>query len=507
MKRITLATLMVVLVTAATFAQKGQNPKGLYHLQRFIYENGRQTVPNFSQYKYAADSVGLLIMFQPSRLATRWSNLQVEIRESFPLLNTGEKPQGDDGHGIQIYNVDDNQFYFKWYNDRWANMSKLNEFITEVYTKEGIEKEVKQAFNMLENHIDTKASKFYGWWVRVGATAAPDGTGQQRQVPTIWKAYSPELSMVVTPVNNGKVLGCNTTNTIKYENDTTIWEIGHRCDIHWLSDDCHALTFVQENGQPLTEIWVRAGLPTKWQEVFNTHLETYRNGVDCIIQAVQTATNGDVQKAEGFIGEAVEKFVNIEVLTEGTMGIAMHLLVNKQQYKDCVDFSNRQLQLINDYVDKGHDHTSISRFNTYLIELYKAIATYRSGDKEKGKQMIEERQSVVDAEIERFKSLNSSSAMGRYTNLLYYHNLMLYSLGYDIMGTERTLLYLDALTLMAPAMTSQNKPMLLNCRGNCYLLDGDKENAQKLWQQIKDINTDYFKKQPDDNPLKKAFGE
>ena len=73
MKRITLATLTVVLAAAATFAQKGQNPKGLYHLQQFIYEDGRQTAPNFSQYKYAADSVGLLVMFQPSRMATRWS--------------------------------------------------------------------------------------------------------------------------------------------------------------------------------------------------------------------------------------------------------------------------------------------------------------------------------------------------------------------------------------------------------------------------------------------------
>ena len=505
MKRIILATLMAVLAAAATFAQKEQNPKGLYRLQQFIYEDGRQTAPNFSQYKYAADSVGLLVMFQPSRLATRWSNLQVEIRESFPLLNTGEKPQGDDGHGIQIFRVDDRQFYFKWYNDRWPNMSKLNEFITEVYTKEGIDKEVQQAFDMLENKIDTKANKFCGWWVRVGATAAPDGTGQRFQVPTIWKAYSPELSMVVTPASNGMVLGCNTTNTVKYENDTTIWEIGHRCDIHWLNDDCHALTFVQENGRPLTEIWIRAGLPTKWQDVFNTKLETYRNGVDCVIQAVQTANSGDIQKAEEYIGEAMEKFANIEVLTEGTMGIAMHLLVNKQQYKECVDFSNRQLQRINDYADKGNDHTIFSRLNINLIELFKAIATYRSGDKAKGKQMLEERLSIVDAEIERYKSL-SSSAMGRYTNLLYYHNLMLYFLGYDIMGTERTLLYLDALTLMAPAMTSQNKPMLLNCRGNCYLLDGDKESARKLWQQIKDINPDYFNKQPDFNPLKQAFG-
>jgi hypothetical protein len=34
------------------------------------------------------------------------------------------------------------------------------------------------------------------------------------------------------------------------------------------------------------------------------------------------------------------------------------------------------------------------------------------------------------------------------------------------------------------------------------VIDGDKESARKLWQQIKDINPDYFNKQPDFNPLK-----
>ncbi len=45
------------------------------------------------------------------------------------------------------------------------------------------------------------------------------------------------------------------------------------------------------------------------------------------------------------------------------------------------------------------------------------------------------------------------------------------------------------------------------CRANCYLLEGDKENARKLWQQIKDLNADYMRNQPDSNPLKKMFGD
>ena len=477
MKNILLMMLAALVATMTADAKTGQNPKGLYRLRQFVYEDGRTSPPSFSQYKYAADSVGLLVSFRPARTVTQWSSMEVQIREDYPLLNTGEKPQGPDGHGTQIYNVDDDQFCFKWYNDKWPGMSKLNEFIIEIYSKGSMNKEVIGAFDMLENKIK-RMNKFCGWWVRVGATAATDGTGKRQAVPTIWKAYSPELSMVVNVANNGKVLGCSTTNTVKYDNDSTIWEIGHRCDIHWLNDDCHALTFVQENGQPLTEIWVKAGLPGNWQRVFKTNLETYRNGVDCMREAVEAAVKGDVQKADVLIAEAVEKNVSIEALSEGTMGIAMDLLTNKKQYKECVDFSQRQLQRIKNYSDDGHDPTIFSKLYVHMTEMWRAIATYRSGDH-----------------------------MEHYINLLYYSNFMMYCQGYDIFGTERTLLYLDALTMMAPNMTSQNKPLLLNCRGNCYLLDGDKDNARKLWQQIKEIDPDFFKKQPDDNRLKQSFGE
>ena len=84
----------------------------------------------------------------------------------------------------------------------------------------------------------------------------------------------------------------------------------------------------------------------------------------------------------------------------------------------------------------------------------------------------------------------------------------MYNLGYDIFGAEQTLLNLDALTLVSPFLTSgSNKPVLLECRGNCYLLLGDKENARKLWQQVKDINPNYFKEKRIEAPLKTEFGE
>lgn len=488
MKKICLTTLVALFATMTTNAQTEQNPKGLYRLKQFIYEDGsKKPALGSFQYKYAADSVGLLIFYSPSPNTIKWDNMQVEIREPYPLLFTGEKPQGDDGHGTQIFNVDNNQFHFKWYNDRWPNMSKLNEFITEVYTKENIQEDVLRAFNMFENKIDTKENKLYGWWIRVAAAANPDGTGKRSSVPTIWKAYSPELSMVVTILNNGNILGCNPTRTVKYKNDSTILEIGHRCDIHWISEDSHALTFVQENGVPLTEIWVRGGLPKMWQNVFNTDVALYRDGTECIKEAVETALKGHLQKAETLISEAMnEKDVNISILCAGTAGIASDLLNNKQQYKDCMEFCERQLKNIKDYVDAGHDHAGSSRIFIHQTEIFRAVATYRNGDTEKGKKLMEERLSIIENEIEQYRAIKG---MESYINTLYYCNLVMYDLAYDVFGAERTLLYLDALTLMTPAMTAQQKPMILKCRANCYLLKGDNKNADKLLQQVKELES------------------
>lgn len=205
MKKYCMLVLVALFTVTTTYAQAQKSPKGLYRLKQFIYEDGRTNTPGFSQYKYAADSVGLLISYNRSRNITQWSSMTVEIREQYPLTFTGKVPQGTDGHGTQIFNVDNEQFSFKWYNDKWPNMSKLGEFITEVYSKDGIEPEVAQAFNMLENKnfSPTQAAglsqgnKFYGWWFRAAIAANPDGTGKRTSVQPLWKAYSPELSMVV----------------------------------------------------------------------------------------------------------------------------------------------------------------------------------------------------------------------------------------------------------------------------------------------------------------------
>ena len=506
MKRIFSTTFVSLLAVATMSAQEVQNPKGLYRLQKFIYEDGSEKTPDFSQYKYAADSVGLLSAYSYSGSPQLWNHMTVEIREPHPLRNTGEKPQGADGHDIQIFNVKDGEFSFKWYNTQWENMSKLNEFITEVYGIGGMEDEVVKAYNMLENKFSANDNKFYGWWVRIAAAEHPDGTGQRYQVPVIWKAYSPEMSLIVHIEGNGGVLVCDMTKTVKYENDSTIYEIGHPCNMKWLNKDCHTLTFVQENGVPLTEIWVRCGLPRMWQDVFNTNVEIYRDANECLRLAIEEVKQDNLKRADEYFTEAIyEKNVEIGALSNVAANTAIYLYYNKQDYKNCQEFCTRYLQQIEDYTKQGHDHVIDSKIYCHEMEILKAICTYRNGDTEKGRRMMDKYISVINSEIERYRNINGMEA---YINGMYFCNFFMYDMGYDIFGAEQTLPNVDALALMAPFLTfEQNKSMLLRCRGNCYLLLGDKENARKLWQQIKEKDKDFFKREPAVSPLKKEFGE
>ena len=491
----------IAALFATVLPTMGQDPQGLYRLQKFIYEDGRENITHMSQYKYAADSVGLLVFYRNMGNTFQWNTMGVEIREPHRLAYTGEKPQGADGHGIQIFNVSDKEFYFKWYNDKWPNMSNLNEFIIEVYDKNGFEDEVSRAFSMFEGKSMTGDNKLYGWWIRTAATTT---NNPQLQLPTIWKAYSPEMSMVLNIQNNGLYLNCSLTKTVTYDNDTTIHEVGHVCDIKWLNDNCHTLTYMEGN-TPITETWVRSGLPLMWQKIFHTNIDTYKNGIDCIHEAIVAADKGDMVGAEALFSEAMDKKVNIIPLC-GVLSTIESKLLTEKKNRECIDFFEKQSKAIELYANATtQPFSGEARFYNFQTKIAHAIAIYRNGDKEVGTKLLEEQLSIIDSEIERYKAVSNTEV---YINALYSCKILAYYWAYDIFGTERTLLQLDAVELMAPgtATAPQMKNMIMECRGNCYLLNGNKEEAHKLWKMIKDMNPDFFKN-GEGRPLKEAFGE
>lgn len=450
MKRIITLIFAVLFTVAGTLADTERHPKGLYRLKTFIYEDGRQRVPSFFQYKYAANDVGLLIFYRQTANGNDWNNMTVEVREQYPLKSTGETPQGDDGHGTQIFNVEDGHFSFKWYNSQWPNMSPLGQFITEVYSKDDIQDEVRRAIDMLEGRIDTTANRLSGWW-----TCTSNNAGQG----TFWKVYTPEMSMVVRPGNNGIAINCFVTKNISFEGDSLLKETTNTCHIEWSEDGSHTLTFSPDGTHTQTENWVRGGLPMTWQKVFGSSISIYKPPVQRAID-----------------------------------------LYMEKSYKECVALCDKELNTPAD----SEDADGSARFNAHLLRLFRAVAIYRSGEVELGRKLLDDQLNFVNSEIERYETVNG---MGQYIYALYSCNMMAYSLAYDIIGADRTLLYLDALTIMAPQVAKQNAIGVKECRGRCYLLLGSKDSAQKQWQQIKEADPNYFKDKPADDPLKQEFGD
>ena len=122
---------------------------------------------------------------------------------------------------------------------------------------------------------------------------------------------------------------------------------------------------------------------------------------------------------------------------------------------------------------------------------------------EEGRRLIKECLAAEERDIKRYRGL---TGMEGYVNALNYARLYLYSEAYDVIGADLTLIFLDALPVVAPDVLERNGLMALECRGNCLLLRGDKDAARRVWEQIRERQPDYFEQRPVNSPLRQAFG-
>ena len=506
-------TLLFLLGSLAVLsaAWAGEQSRGLYRLQRFIYADGSSQMPNFNQYKYVADSVGLLVSGSRVSEPGRWGNAVVEIRENYPLTPTGDQPQGADGHGVRIFNVAADRFYFKWYNDRWPGMGHMGEFITELYSRSGIEPQMKQFFDILEDRFDHKANRITGWWTCMETVANPDGTGLRTSVQPFWKIYAPGMSVVARRMND-VILQCNFDAFVRYEGDSVVFEGGHRCHIRWIDADSHTLTFTQPGGTTTTELWVRGGLPQIWQTVFGTSVPFRRDAVQCLKEAAMACAaavsgndfDGFMVRMYSLLDEAREKNVSLRDYANIVSALGYVLTEKHHLWKPGLEFCSRQLQCIDDYVRAGHERDVSCDVFLHILEGFRSVALYRLGDVEEGRRQIKERLAAEERDIRRFRGLTGAEGL---VSTLNRARLSLYCSAYDVIGADLTLIFLDALPVVAPDVLERSILAVQECRGNCLLLRGEKEAARRVWEQIRERQPDYFEFLPEDSPMRQAFGQ
>ena len=268
MKKIILL-LAVLWGTMSTVSAQQENPRGLYKLQKFVYDNKTEKTPPFNQYKLLSDEFSMQIEHIDQDGTTAFSMIN---QDKHPLNYTGNVPVGEDGKGIQIFNSNKEKFTLRWYNNFMPNSAlfPFDTFINEEYSKKGVAETLVGAFDIIKGNVKVKTpNKFTGVWKRRGMSDKVDGSGQLFEMPTMYKIYTDtKVMQLVGDMDNPNTLQVvgNLTPCTFYT-DRLILEYHSSCLITWINDNTYSLIWISD-GYPVVEIWDRAELPETLKKVF-----------------------------------------------------------------------------------------------------------------------------------------------------------------------------------------------------------------------------------------------
>jgi len=287
MKRIiTLAT--VGLLTAASAFAQGENPHGLYKLQRLGYENGRPDhVPELTQYKYFSDFVPVTIMLM--RNTPQEYIYVLKQDEPHPYVYTGDVPVGEDGRGTRIYGTDSNHVTVKWYNTiRPGNgdLFPMNQFITEYYDRNGFEQQMQRSIEMLQQKHKQPNHRLAGCWHLVGNYKQVEGERVLTSAPTdVYKIYG-DKDVTCLFCRGDQIMGAtilyrsmeykpekNDADTAGFSEGGSTGNDGGAATagvIKWKSNDSFEAISMRPDETVVEELWKRAALPEAFQKLFGT---------------------------------------------------------------------------------------------------------------------------------------------------------------------------------------------------------------------------------------------
>lgn len=287
MKRIITLVAAGLLTAASAFAQ-GENPHGLYKLQRLGYENGRPDhVSELTQYKYFSDFVPVTIMLM--RNTPKEYLYVLKQDEPHPYVFTGDVAVGEDGRGTRIYDTDSNHVTVKWYNTiRPGNgdLFPMNQFITEYYDRSGFEQQMQRSIEMLQQKHPQPNHRLAGCWRLVGTYKQVEGERVLTSTPVdTYKIYG-DKDVTCLICRGGQIMGATIiyrsmeykpekkdADTIGFceggstENDEGAATAGV---IKWKSDNSFEAITMRPNETVAEELWKRSTLPEAFQKLFST---------------------------------------------------------------------------------------------------------------------------------------------------------------------------------------------------------------------------------------------
>jgi hypothetical protein len=249
-----------------------ENPRGLYRLVKFAYDDGSKRDAPFDQYKYSGDSIALQWNVQKDTDKEYWAELHdndgMEFNYSAPV----------DDKKTHIYDSNDKGFKLRWYSEYIEHeLFPYRKYVTELYSSENIPVSAKRVVDMLEMKTAT-GNKLYGCWHRYGAMSKVEGMDMLLIAPhELYQVFDKEWSLQVYDLNPGmRFRAYCVLRPIVYKENNVIVQHGAECKIEWVNDNLFKLSFDRGDGTIVTELWKRSGLPRNFQRVFGTNLPTFQ---------------------------------------------------------------------------------------------------------------------------------------------------------------------------------------------------------------------------------------
>ena len=259
-------------------AGKKENPRGLYRLMGFTYENGTaDKEAHIEQYKYCTDSTTLQLQIQKDVEGDKpefWMSILNQDRR--PLNYTGRIADKD----ISIFDSNSKGFKLRWHNTIMnTEYMPMGQYITELYSSDyKISPKIQRVIDLLKmNTAQPGANKFYGCWRRVGILTKVDGMdmlmpGHQ----DLYQIFAKDVYVHFYELVASRMYSYCIMRPITYKSDNILVQHGGESKIEWVDNDTFRLLFDRGDGTIVTELWKRSGLPESYQKVLGTNVPIYQ---------------------------------------------------------------------------------------------------------------------------------------------------------------------------------------------------------------------------------------
>lgn len=249
------------------------NPRGLFHLIRTLYEGSTSNYQDDNQYKYCTDSATLqLNVFKGYNATAPILDYHVLLSDNdhAPFNYTGMTADKK----TKIFNSNKDGFTMMWYHsEKDQSPYPVQQYVTELYeTCNDSLPLLRKIISMIERKSGGN-NKFAGCWYRLGAIKTIEGMdllieGHQK----LYQIFDDNHYLHVYDLEQkpDSKFYC-ILRDVTYVSDNEIVQYGSSNKITWVSDNCFKLTFKRSDGVPVTEVWCRSGLPSVIQHAVGTH--------------------------------------------------------------------------------------------------------------------------------------------------------------------------------------------------------------------------------------------